>query len=177
MTRPFDAHPGQERRVLGIDPGTASTGYGVVAETASGDYELLACGVVRTSPGQKMHLRLREIFTDIQNLILEFQPHVVAVEELFFGRNVTTAIAVGQARGAALLAVALANLPLVEYTPAAVKQALTGYGKADKVQMQAMVRHLLDLSEAPPPDDAADGVAIALCHLQTGRFQALVSEA
>ena len=171
------AEPDREWCVLGIDPGTASTGYGVVIETGSGDYELLACGVIRTGPEQPMHLRLREIFLDIQQLIREFQPHEVAVEELFFGRNVTTAITVGQARGAALLAAALADLPLTEYTPATVKQALTGYGNADKFQMQAMVRQLLDLDEAPHPDDAADGVAIALCHLQTGRFQALVADA
>ena len=163
--------------VLGIDPGTASTGYGVVEETVPGDYELLACGVIRTTPEQPMHLRLREIFFDIQNLIREFQPNEVAVEELFFGRNVTTAISVGQARGTALLAAALSDLPLIEYTPAAIKQALTGYGNADKYQMQAMVRQLLDLNEAPHPDDAADGVAIALCHLQTRRFQALVADA
>ncbi len=167
----------REWRVLGIDPGTASTGYGVVVETASGDFELLACGVIRTAPDQPMHLRLREIFCDIQNLIREFQPHEVAVEELFFGRNVTNAITVGQARGAALLAAALSDLHVTEYTPAAIKQALTGYGKADKFQMQAMVRQLLDLDEAPHPDDAADGVAIALCHLQAGRFRALVADA
>ncbi len=169
--------PDRERCVLGIDPGTASTGYGVVIETATGDYELLTCGVIHTSPGQPMHQRLRKIFLDIQELIRKFQPHEVAVEELFFGRNVTTAITVGQARGAALLAAALADLPLIEYTPATIKQALTGYGNADKYQMQAMVRHLLDLEEAPHPDDAADGVAIALCHLQTGRFYALVADA
>ena len=169
--------PDRDWCVLGIDPGTASTGYGVVMETGSGDYELLACGVIRTRPEQPMHLRLREIFLDIQKLIREFQPHEVAVEELFFGRNVTTAITVGQARGAALLAAALADLPLTEYTPATIKQALTGYGNADKFQMQAMVRQLLDLDEAPHPDDAADGVAIALCHLQAGRFQALVAGA
>lgn len=166
-----------EWRVLGIDPGTASTGYGVVVETVSGDYELIACGVIRTTPEQPMHLRLREIFLDIRSLIREFQPHEVAVEELFFGRNVTTAISVGQARGAALLAAALSDLPVVEYTPAAIKQALTGYGNADKYQMQAMVRQLLELEEAPYPDDAADGVAIALCHLQTGRYHALVADA
>ena len=167
----------REWRVLGIDPGTASTGYGVVIETVTGDYELLTYGVIHTSSGQPMHQRLRKIFLDIQELICKFQPHEVAVEELFFGRNVTTAITVGQARGAALLAAALADLPLIEYTPATIKQALTGYGNADKYQMQAMVRHLLDLEETPHPDDAADGVAIALCHLQTGRFHALVADA
>lgn len=163
--------------VLGIDPGTASTGYGIVLQTVAGEYELLACGVIRTEPHQPMPLRLREIFTDIQNLIREFEPDEVAIEELFFGRNVTTAISVGQARGAALLAAALCDLPVAEYTPATIKQALTGYGNADKYQMQAMVRQLLELNEAPRPDDAADGVAIALCHLQTGRYQAIVADA
>lgn len=163
--------------VLGIDPGTASTGYGVVAQAASGDFILLACGVIRTAPDRPMPLRLREIFEDICNLIAEFQPSEVAVEELFFGRNVTTAISVGQARGAALLAAALNDLPVAEYTPATVKQALTGYGNADKTQMQMMVQNLLGLDTPPRPDDAADGVAIALCHLQTARYRALTERA
>ena len=120
-----------------------------------------------------MHLRLREIFEDLQSLIRQFQPDEVAVEELFFGRNVTTAITVGQARGAALLAAALNDLPIAEYTPATIKQALTGYGNADKLQMQMMVQTLLDLEEAPRPDDAADGVAVALCHIQTAQYRAL----
>ncbi|MCY3902367.1 MAG: crossover junction endodeoxyribonuclease RuvC [Caldilineaceae bacterium] len=166
----------EEWRVLGIDPGTASTGYGIVVETCTGDFALLAYGVISTMPAQPMPLRLREIFNDIRNLIDEFEPHEVAIEELFFGRNVTNAISVGQARGAALLAAALSDRPVVEYTPAAVKQALTGYGNADKQQMQAMVRTLLELDEAPRPDDAADGVAIALCHLQTGRYRRAIGE-
>jgi crossover junction endodeoxyribonuclease RuvC len=153
--------------VLGIDPGTATTGYGVVAQDDRGDYDLLACGVIRTAPTMEMHLRLRELFQDVQNLIAEFRPHEVAVEKLFFGRNVTTAISVGQARGVVLVAAALCSLPLVEYTPAEVKQAITGYGNADKRQMQEMVMRTLDLDRPPTPDDAADGVAIALCHLQT----------
>jgi len=131
--------------------------------------------VIRTEPDQLMHLRLREIFEDLQSLIRQFKPDEVAVEELFFGRNVTTAISVGQARGAALLAAALNNLPVAEYTPATVKQALTGYGNADKIQMQTMVQSLLDLAEVPRPDDAADGVAVALCHLQTARYQSLIN--
>ncbi len=162
--------------VLGIDPGTASTGYGVVARTAQGDFRLLACGVVRTEPGQAMHLRLLEIFRDLEAIIEEFQPHVMAVEELFFGRNVTTAISVGQARGAALLAAAVHGLTVAEYTPAAIKQALTGYGKADKAQMQQMVQHILELDQIPRPDDAADGVAVALCHLQQAVYQAALTE-
>jgi crossover junction endodeoxyribonuclease RuvC len=166
----------QEQIVLGIDPGTASTGYGIVMQAVSGDFELLACGVIRTYPDQPMPQRLREIFEDIQNLIHEFSPNVVAVEQLFFGRNVTTAISVGQARGAVLIAAALHDLPVAEYTPASIKQALTGYGNADKVQMQLMVQQLLSLEEIPQPDDAADGVAIALCHLQTARHYSLLQE-
>ena len=160
--------------MLGIDPGTASTGYGIVLQTLQGQFELLACGVIRTYPDRPMHFRLREIFEDVQNLIREFDPDEVAVEQLFFGRNVTTAISVGQARGAALLAAALDNLPVAEYTPAAVKQALTGYGNADKLQMQLMVQQILGLAEIPRPDDAADGVAVALCHLQTARYRTLL---
>ena len=161
------------RTVLGIDPGTAITGYGIVSETERGDFVLLACGVIRTEAGEPMHLRLLELFRDMQALIQEFQPDEVSVEKLFFGRNVTTAISVGQARGAVLVAAALAGLPVIEYTPAEVKQAVAGYGNADKVQVQQMVQHLLGLEQPPSPDDAADGVAIAICHLQTANYSAL----
>ena len=160
-----------ERVVLGVDPGTATTGYGVVAERADGEYVLLACGVVRTAAGVAMHLRLQELFHDLRNIIREFRPDEMAVEKLFFGRNVTTAISVGQARGAILLAAAEEALPVVEYTPAEVKQAISGYGNAEKRQVQEMVRQVLHLSAAPQPDDAADGVAIAVCHLQSARYR------
>lgn len=176
MQERISSHRDRDHVVLGIDPGTASTGYGVVVQAQSGTFELLACGVIRTYPDHPMHYRLREIFEDIQSLIAEFSPHEVAIEQLFFGRNVTTAISVGQARGAALLAVALADLPVAEYTPAEIKQALTGYGNADKLQMQLMVQQILALEGVPKPDDAADGVAIALCHLQTARYRALMGE-
>ncbi len=169
--------PSYEKIALGIDPGTATTGYGVVAQTAGGDFELLACGVIRTEPHTAMHQRLRELFEDLRGLIREFQPDAMAVEKLFFGRNVTNAISVGQARGAALLAAALHDLELAEYTPAEVKQAIAGYGNADKQQIQEMVRRLLDLPAIPRPDDAADGIAIALCHLQTQRYRQLVDQA
>ena len=162
---------------LGIDPGTAITGYGVVVHTTAGEFELLACGVIRTEAGVEMHLRLRELFEDLQSLIREFSPHSMAVEKLFFGRNVTNAISVGQARGTALLAAALHDLQVAEYTPAEVKQSIAGYGNADKRQIQEMVQRLLDLPDIPRPDDAADGVAIALCHLQTEQFRRLVAEA
>jgi len=164
-----------EHVVLGIDPGTAITGYGAVAHDHRGNPVLLACGVIRTPSDMLMHLRLKEIFVDMQALIDEFQPDEVAVEKLFFGRNVTTAITVGQARGAVLLAAALRDLPVVEYTPAEVKQAISGYGNAEKRQMQEMVMRLLDLPAIPEPDDAADGVAIALCHLQTVAWRRRVS--
>ena len=160
--------------VLGIDPGTATTGYGVVGQTTRGDYTLLACGVIRTLPETPMPLRLRELYLDVQNLIGEFNPNEVAVEKLFFGKNVTNAISVGQARGVVLVVAALRDLHVAEYTPAEVKQAISGYGNAEKRQMQEMVQRTLNLPEPPRPDDAADGVAIALCHLQTIAFRRLV---
>lgn len=167
-------HPAPLTRIiLGIDPGTAITGYGVVGETDRGDFELLACGVIRTEAGEEMHLRLLEIFRDLKALIAEFRPDEMAVEKLFFGRNVTTAITVGQARGAALLAAAEQGLTIAEYTPAEVKQAITGYGSADKRQIQEMVQRILNLPHPPHPDDAADGVAIAVCHLQRSRYKLL----
>ena len=162
---------------LGIDPGTATTGYGVVAQTVAGNFVLLACGVIRTEPHVEMHLRLRELFEDLQALIREFDPQSLAIEKLFFGRNVTNAISVGQARGTALLAAALHDLQVAEYTPAEVKLAIAGYGNAEKRQIQEMVQRLLDLPDIPRPDDAADGVAIALCHLQTEQYRRLVGEA
>jgi crossover junction endodeoxyribonuclease RuvC len=155
-----------ERIVIGIDPGTAITGYGVVGQISTGDFELLACGVIRTAAGLPMQLRLLELYDDFRALIREFKPDELAIEKLFFGRNVTTAITVGQARGTILVAAAQAGLAVAEYTPAEVKQAITGYGNADKRQMQEMVQRILHLPELPQPDDAADGVAVALCHLQ-----------
>ena len=159
-----------ERITLGIDPGTATTGYGVVAQDTHGELRFLACGVIRTKPEQPMPQRLLEIHQDILALIDEFQPDKMAVEKLFFGRNVTTAITVGQARGVILLAAASKGVDVVEYTPAEIKQSIAGYGNADKRQMQEMVQRLLDLPEVPRPDDAADGVAIAVCHLQHARY-------
>ena len=162
-----------ERVVIGVDPGTAITGYGVVGQTVEREFELLACGVIRTAAAKAMHLRLLELYDDFRKIIREFTPNEIAIEKLFFGRNVTTAITVGQARGAILLAAAQSGLPIAEYTPAEIKQAITGYGNADKRQIQAMVQRLLNLDQLPRPDDAADGVAIALCHLQNSRFSFL----
>ena len=159
-------------RVLGVDPGTASTGYGVVEE-AGGDPRALAFGVIRTSAGQPFPRRLQAIYRGVRALAAEWRPTVASVEELFFSSNVRTAMSVGQARGAVLLALADAGLDVAEYTPMAIKQAVTGYGNADKAQMQEMVRLLLDLKEPPRPDDAADALAAAICHLNSARLAVL----
>jgi crossover junction endodeoxyribonuclease RuvC len=159
-------------RVLGIDPGTAITGYGLVEEVG-GDLKLVAFGVIRTPAGQSLPGRLQLIYRAVSNLAEEWEPEAAAVEELFFSRNVRTAMSVGQARGVALLALADAGLDVAEYTPLAIKQAVTGYGNADKVQVQEMVRLLLALAEVPRPDDAADALAVAICHLHSARLAAL----
>ena len=162
-------------RVLGIDPGTATTGYGVVEEVG-GDLTSLAFGVIRTPAGQPLPARLQSIYRAVRALATEWQPAAAAVEELFFSSNVRTAMSVGQARGVTLLALADAGLDVAEYTPLTVKQAVTGYGNADKMQMQEMVRLLLGLAETPRPDDAADALAVAICHLHSARLTALYED-
>jgi crossover junction endodeoxyribonuclease RuvC len=160
--------------ILGIDPGTATTGYGLVREQDD-RLALVECGVITTGAGQALPLRLQAIYQGLANLVRRHQPDSAAVEELFFSRNARTALAVGHARGVALLALADAGLPIAEYKPMQVKQAITGYGGADKQQVQEMVRLLLDLESAPQPDDAADAVAIAICHVHASRLAALLS--
>lgn len=160
-------------RVLGIDPGTATTGFGLVEGEPGGEPSLVDYGAIRTAPPTPMPERLVEIHRALGCLIVELRPDAVAVEELFFAANATTAIAVGQARGVVLLAAAQAGLPVYEYKPLVVKQALTGYGRADKRQMQDMLRIILELPDIPRPDDAADAIAIALCHLQMARLRDL----
>lgn len=155
--------------VLGIDPGTATTGYGLVREARDGSLECVDFGVIQTPAGQAMPDRLLDLFQQLRQLILLHHPDSGAVEKLFFEKNVRTAISVGQARGVALLAFAEAGLPLGEYTPLEVKQAVAGYGGADKNQVQQMVRALLNLPDIPRPDDAADALAIAICHLHTSQ--------
>lgn len=162
--------------ILGIDPGTATTGYGVVAD-AEGVLSLVAAGAILTTPAQAMPVRLRSIYRQLSSIINQFHPEAVAVEELFFSRNVTTAIAVGQARGVVLLAAAEAEIPVFEYKPQMVKQAIAGYGGAGKAQVQQMVRLLLNLQEIPQPDDAADAIAIAVCHHHSVRFNTLLARA
>jgi len=155
---------------LGIDPGTATTGYGLVRDLPDGSLESVAYGTLQTAAGTPAHQRLALLFHQLNDLILLHRPDSCAVEKLFFQRNVSTAIAVGQARGVVMLAIAEAGLDVAEYTPNEVKQAVTGYGSAQKRQVQEMVRTLLLLPEIPKPDDAADALAIAITHLNTRRY-------
>lgn len=161
--------------VLGVDPGTATTGYGVVEER-DGELGLVACGVVTTPAGQPLPVRLQTIYRELLELVKMHRPAAGAIEKLFFGKNVRTAISVGQARGVALLALADAGLTIGEYTPLEIKQSVTGYGGADKHQVQEMVRALLNLAEIPRPDDAADGLAVAICHLHAMRLQSFLDQ-
>ncbi len=150
-------------KILGIDPGTATTGFGVIEKQGS-KLSFIDAGVIATSPEQAMPSRLSEIYAGLNEIIEEFKPDCLAVELLYFASNVTTAITVGQARGVVLLAAAEHNLAVGEYTPLQVKQAITGYGRATKKQIQEMVKMMLGLSGIPKPDDAADGLAIAITH-------------
>lgn len=149
--------------ILGLDPGTATTGYGVIRQT-SFKISAIAYGTILTQPEMAMEHRLEVIYNDLGKIIRQYRPDEVAVEKLYFGRNTTTAITVGQARGVLLLRLAQENLPLGEYTPMQIKKALVGHGGAEKKQVQYMVQRFLKLDEMPKPDDAADALAIAICH-------------
>ena len=153
-------------RILGIDPGYGITGFGLV-EANRGVQVLLRCGAITTPAGADFSARLEMIYTDMQQLLELSKPEAVAIEELFFGHNVTTAIGVAQSRGVILLAIRQAGLPVFQYKPMQVKQALVGYGNATKHQMQDMTKRLLHLDKMPKPDDAADAIAIALCHARS----------
>lgn len=159
-------------RILGLDPGTATTGYGIV-DAEDGRLTAVAYGTITTPAKMEMPYRLQMIQQELQQLIDEFQPDTAGIEEVFFGRNVTTAITVGQARGVLMLTLVNADIPIGEYSPPKIKDAVTGYGKADKQQVQLMVRNLLDLTETPRPDDAADGLAVAITHYHYQRFASL----
>jgi crossover junction endodeoxyribonuclease RuvC len=158
---------------LGIDPGIATTGFGVVREEANGQLTMLAYGVIETPKTDPLPKRLHSLQRQLRELIEAWHPGEVAVEELFFAANAKTAMIVGQARGVVLLTLFDARVEIHEYTPLQVKQAITGYGQADKKQMQEMVRLLLQLDKVPKPDDAADALAIAVTHLQSRRVTAL----
>lgn len=159
-------------RVIGIDPGTAITGWGVV-EGDGNDLSMIAGGVVTTAAGTPLAERLQIIYRELTQIIKQWQPESSAVEELFFSKNAKTALAVGHGRGVAMLALANAGLPVSEYKPLEVKQAITGHGGADKYQMQQMVKLLLNLDDIPRPDDAADALAVAICHVHSARLLSL----
>jgi len=155
---------------LGIDPGTATTGYGLVRLEPDGSLLAVSYGVITTPKDSPAPARLVTFYEALTSLLREFCPDTAAVEKLFFQRNVSTAISVGQARGVTLLALAQAGLEVFEYTPNEIKQAVAGYGSADKRQVQDMVRVLLALESIPRPDDAADALAVAITHLNTKRY-------
>jgi crossover junction endodeoxyribonuclease RuvC len=162
--------------VIGIDPGTATTGYGLVQEDEDGNLVAVEYGAISTPAEQPMPQRLLTLYRQLLEITQLHHPESGAVEKLYFQRNVRTAISVGQGRGVALLALAEAEVPVIEYTPLEVKKAITGYGGADKNQIQQMVRALLDLKEIPQPDDAADALAVAICHLHSARMNALLKQ-
>lgn len=175
--------------ILGIDPGTAIMGYGLVSyapahadEDVGGaawlgmtGLQAVEYGVLRTPAHMPLIERLPRLYDGVARLIREYQPVLVSVEDLFFNKNVSTALAVGHARGVVILAAAHAGIPIAEYTPLQVKQAVTGYGRATKDQVQQMVKVLLNLESIPQPDDAADALAIAICHLHTHQYETLLT--
>jgi len=163
--------------VIGIDPGTASTGFGLVEERPNRDLAVVEFGVIKTSAQMSMPERLAILYEGLTDLLAKHRPIEAAVEKLYFQKNVRTAISVAQGRGVALLALARAQVAVAEYTPLEVKQAVAGYGAAAKGQIQQMVRTLLQLDEIPKPDDAADALAIAICHLSSMRTRTLYREA
>ena len=154
--------------ILGIDPGTATTGYGVI-RSEKGKIQAVGYGCILTKSSGGLENRLVTIFDELTEIIKKFKPEMIAVEELFFASNAKTAISVGHARGVILLACSKAKIPVYEYTPLQIKQAVCGYGRADKQQIQKMVKALLNLEKIPKPDDAADGLAIAICHTNSYR--------
>ncbi|MEI6289949.1 MAG: crossover junction endodeoxyribonuclease RuvC [Chloroflexota bacterium] len=156
--------------VLAIDPGTATIGFALVQDSNHGDHLALDYGVITTPKGDQPANRLMHIYQEINKLIVLHKPNSAAIEKLYFSQNTTTAIAVGQARGVILLAMAQAGLEIGEYSPNEIKQAVTGYGFAEKRQVQEMVKVLLSLDKIPKPDDAADALAIAITHLNTKRY-------
>ncbi len=161
---------GTAQTILGIDPGTATMGWGVIRSEAGNRLRYVQHGAITTPSNWEMPRRLGRLFDGVTELVRGYRPDTVAVEELFFNTNVTTGITVGQARGVAILAAYRAGIEVAEYTPLQVKQAITSYGRADKRQVQEVVRALLNLREIPRPDDAADGLAIAICHAFTSRM-------
>ena len=156
-------------RILGIDPGYGIIGFSIIDKSNSGN-EVIDYGVITTPKEMPFEQRLKAIFESMSKLIDIFKPEAVAIEKLYFNKNITTGIPVAEARGVILLSIVMKDIPVYEYTPQEIKIALTGLGKADKSQVQFMVKTLLHLTKVPKPDDAADAVAVALCHSQTNQL-------
>lgn len=156
-------------RILGIDPGFAITGYSII-DYIGNRFQLIASGAIKTEARVSFPLRLSKIFTDLNQIIDEYEPDAIAVEELFFNNNAKTAINVAQARGVILVVGCQRNIPTFEYTPLQVKQAVVGYGRADKIQVQKMVRTILRVEKLPKLDDITDSMAIAICHAHSSKF-------
>ncbi len=167
--------PAGPRVALGIDPGTAIVGYAVVIASGN-ELKMLVCDVITTPAKMPLAERLQHIYTELSTIVATYQPQEAAMEELFFAKNARTAMTVGHARGVAMLALANGGLSVAEYTPKQVKQAVTGYGSANKEQVGEMVRILLKLATVPRPDDAADAAAIAICHLNTIPYKSLLAD-
>jgi len=161
-------------RVMGIDPGSNCTGYGVLAEEA-GRFSVIASGAIFTPPKDPIPQRLERIYTRLLQLMRTLSPQVIVIEDIFFAKNVKSALHLGQARGVAILAAARRKLPVYEYSPLEIKQAVVGYGRAPKSQVQAMVKELLGLKALPEPNDVADALAVAICHLHSIRFKEKVA--
>jgi len=159
--------------VIGIDPGIAITGYGIINEEADGEIIAVTFGTIITPSGSPLSARLLMLHGELKEIISKFNPTTAAVEKLFFQKNIKTAINVGQARGVAILTLAEVKLEVAEYTPTEVKQAVVGYGAAEKTQVQAMIKNILKLEEIPRPDDAADALAVAVCHIHSYRINNL----
>ena len=156
--------------ILGIDPGTAITGFGILEEKAS-RIKALEYGAIKTEPDLDMAQRLKYIYNEVVQLFNQYHPEVLAIESLFFNKNVKTALTVGQARGVVLVAAANCGVEVAEYTPLQVKQAVVGYGRATKCQVQEMVKILLSLAKPPSPDDVADALAVGICHVHSRKLR------
>lgn len=163
---------GKSLKILGIDPGIAIVGYGIV-DYVGNKFKTIDYGAITTTPDTPFPERLKIVYDQLTEIIEEYEPDAVAIEELFFNKNVKTAIDVGQARGVQLLAVVNKGIPLYEYTPLQVKQGVVGYGRAQKKQVQEMVKMILNLEKIPKPDDVADALAVAVCHAHSGNFNQL----
>ena len=161
-------------RIIGIDPGYAITGFAVVDYNGN-HFELIKSGAIETKAGVPLPVRLTKIYDDMQLLVNEYKPDAISIEELFFNRNTTTAIGVAQGRGAVLIIAAKNNIPIYEYTPLQIKQGVVGYGRADKKQVQMMVKTILNLETVPKLDDTTDAIAIAICHAHSYRFAKEIS--